>query len=102
MRGEDRLVPGYSKLLGVLGEAYQQAASGTGQERHANGKPFDRQPIAEVSRIVGPGFALGQAMKKAGEASGMAARGEVDKAVHECLGAINYLAAAIIVLREKA
>lgn len=32
----------------------------------------------------------------------MAYRGEPDRAVAELLGAINYLAAAVILIREKA
>jgi len=59
--------------------------------------PFDRQPICEIARMVGPGYCLGQAMKKAQES----ARLPRDRAEAELLGAINYLAAAVIVLRER-
>lgn len=90
----------YKPLFDVLAEAYDQSSKGKGKERHANALPFDRQPILEISRMVGPGFALGQAMKKSSEASGMLARDEHDRAVHELLGAIVYTAAAVIRIRE--
>lgn len=92
---------GYERLAGILNEAHNHAAVGKGRERHARGAtPFHRQPIVEIGRMVGPGFELGQAMKKAQEATGMLSRGERDRAVAECLGAINYLAAAVILIRE--
>lgn len=90
----------YAPLYDILDEATLQASSGKGKERHANGKPFLRQPIMETGRIVGPGFALGQVMKKAGEAKGMADRGEREAAVREILGAIVYAAAAALLIRE--
>jgi len=92
--------PDYVGLGRVLGAAYNQAAAGKGKERHANGKPFDRQPIMEIGRMVGPGYALGQAMKKAQEASGMLGRGEPARAQAELLGAINYLAACYLLIEE--
>lgn len=92
----------YGALQGILDDAYAQAARGKGKERHANDKPFNDQPIMEVGRIVGSGFALGQVMKKAGEAKGMADRGEVGAAERELLGAIVYAAAAVLLIREGA
>ena len=86
---------GYSSLRQILDRAYDQAAVGKGNERHANGKPFDAQPIHAIGEMVGVGFNAGQAMKKAQEAVSMHGRGEGDKAVHELLGAIVYLASAI-------
>lgn len=91
----------YSPLRSVLDEAYRQASEGKGRERHANGKPFDRQPILEISRMVGLGYPTGQAQKKAQEAVGMFNRGKKDAAVAELLGAINYLAAAVILIKEN-
>lgn len=90
----------YDALAGVLQDAYDQAATGKGRHRHANGKPFDRQPIMEIGRMVGIGYPAGQAQKKAQEAAGMFRRGEGDAAVAELLGAINYLAAAVMLIRE--
>lgn len=100
--GVSDIHPDYAPLLAILEEAYTQASAGKGRVRHARGRPFDRQPILEIGRMVGSGFAIGQAMKKAQEARGMEQRGEADAAVRELLGAINYLAAAVIVVREQA
>lgn len=97
----DAQIDAYGALRDVLDEAFMQAASGKGAERHANGRPFHRQPIMEVGRIVGPGFAAGQVMKKAGEAIGMVRRQELGAAERELLGVIVYAAAAIILIREK-
>ena len=87
----------YDPLSRVLLLAYEQAASGKGKERHANSKPFDKQPIMEIARMVGVGYQLGQAMKKAQEAS----RLPNERARAELLGAINYLAAAYLLLEEQ-
>lgn len=89
--------PAYSVLRSILDEAYQQAASGKGKERHANGKPWSDQPIAKIGRMVGIGFNLGQVMKKAQEASRM----DDDAACRELLGAIVYAASAIMLIRER-
>ena len=86
----------YISLRYVLELAVDQAANGKGKERHANGEPFDQQKICKISRAVGVGFALGQALKKAEES----VRLDRDAGLREILGAINYLAAAYIVLNE--
>lgn len=93
-------VPGYQDLLNVLTKAYAQASGGKGKERHARGKPFDKQPIMEIGRMVGPGYATGQAMKKLQEAKSMMDRGDFEKAKAEALGAINYAAAFYILVEE--
>jgi len=100
-----RLDIGYAKLTGVLNAALNQASEGKGAERHANGKAFDDQPICATSRlleeapgkIAGPAF---QAVKKIIEAGGMSSKGKKDAAIHELYGAINYVAAMIILLSE--
>lgn len=91
----------YTTLRAILDAAFNHAAVGKGKERHARDLPFDRQPMLETTRLVGPGFPLGQAIKKAGEAAGMIERGELDAAEAECLGAINYLAGAVAWVREQ-
>lgn len=91
-----RPTDGYAPLRRVLELALQQAATGKGRERHASGKPFSQQPMLEIGRMVGPGFCLGQAMKKTQEASRM----DHDAAKRELLGAINYLAGAYLLLEE--
>lgn len=85
-------VAGYETLAHVLNRAYQQAVSGKGAERHAQSAPFHQQPMQLLCNLYGRGFALGQAAKKMQEAQ----RLPVDRAVHELLGAINYIAGAII------
>lgn len=89
---------GYECLADVLDAALMQAASGKGAERHAGGHPFATQPMQEITRMVGIGFPLGQAMKKSQEAGTMASRGQADAARRELLGAINYLAGAVLAL----
>lgn len=92
--------PDYAGLSRALDAAYNQAATGKGKERHANGKPFERQPIMEIARMVGPGYQLGQAMKKSQEAAGMLNRQQLEQAQAELLGAINYLAACWLLIEE--
>lgn len=91
----------YTTLRTILDAAFNHATTGKGKERHARDLPFDKQPMLETTRLVGPGFPLGQAIKKAGEASGMIERGEYGAAEAECLGAINYLAGAVAWMRER-
>jgi hypothetical protein len=90
----------YTTLRTILDAAFDHAAIGKGKERHARDLPFDDQPIMQTTRLVGVGFPLGQAIKKAGEAAGMIEREELNAAEAECLGAINYLAGAVAWMRE--
>lgn len=92
----------YAPLWRVLDAAYDQAANGKGKERHANDKAFTAQPIMEIARMVGPGYQLGQAMKKSAESFGMFGRGNYAAARSEMLGAINYLAASYLLMEEIA
>lgn len=94
-------VEGYAPLAEILKEAYDQSARGKGKERYANGKPFLMQPIMSIGRMVGPGYPLGQAMKKAQEAGGMYARSNTPAAVAELLGVIVYTAATIMLMKEQ-
>ncbi len=89
--------PGYERLATVLNLAYEQAAFGKGSQRHATGQPFHEQPMQSLIRLHGLGFATGQASKKAQEAQRM----DPQQAIHELLGAINYLAGAIISIQDK-
>jgi hypothetical protein len=90
----------YTDLIAVLEQALSQAAEGKGKDRHANGRPFNEQPIITIGKMVGPGFPIGQALKKGQEAAGMISRHERQAAKRELLGAINYLAAAVILIDE--
>ncbi len=102
MRAIKADVDPYHTLDGVLRNAFQQAADGKGRQRHnARNVSFDRQPIMEIGRMCGLGYPTGQAQKKTQEAVSMFNRREHHKAEAELLGAINYLAAAILLIREN-
>lgn len=89
--------PGYEELADVLLRAFHQAASGKGKERHAQGEPFTEQVMQDMARRFGVGSLLGQAFKKSEESQ----RLPHDRAVAELLGAINYLAGAVIALEAR-
>lgn len=91
-------VGGYESLRDVLNRAFDQAAKGKGADRHANGRAFDRQPMQDLIRLYGIGFALGQAAKKAQESQRM---DEPERKVKELLGAIVYIAGAIIAIEGE-
>ena len=92
--------PGYEDVAEVLAAALAQTAEGKGRERHANDKPFADQPMSQITAMVGVGFPLGQVMKKAQEAGGMAQRGENAAAQAELLGVIVYAVGAYLALNE--
>lgn len=79
-----------------LMRAYKMVAEGKGQQRHGAGRAWNDQPIITISRTVGSGFALGQAMKKLEESTRM----DDTAAVQELLGAIGYIAAAVQIIEE--
>lgn len=89
----------YAALRRVYKAAVEQASAGKGKERHAqDGEAFEDQQIMEIGRRLGSNhFELGQAVKKAYES----ARLPRDRAKAELLGAMNYLAAAYLLLDEK-
>jgi hypothetical protein len=91
--------PGYEALAAVLGEALEQAQRGKGRQRHAtDGVPFEAQPAVQIGEwLDSTAFAVGQAVKKAVESN----RLEPSHARGELLGAINYLAAAVIQLDRR-
>lgn len=89
---------GYERLADVLLRAYGQAAYGKGKERHAQEQPFHEQPMQQVIRLHGVGFATGQASKKSSEALRLPT---TERKVAELLGAINYLAGAVIALEDE-
>lgn len=92
------VIPGYESLAAVHDAALEHAQSGKGRERHASGEPFHEQPIITIGSALGSNhFELGQAIKKARESVRM----KPGAAVHELLGAINYLAAAVILLQRE-
>lgn len=91
----------YRLLELILMEAKGQAASGKGKERHAvDGELFEDQQICEIGRRLSGNVAAGplfQAVKKIYESG----RVSPDSGVHELLGAINYIAAAIVLMRGE-
>lgn len=95
------LLYGYGSLQRVLDLALEQASAGKGKERHATTqgvfRPFHEQPICSIGRMTGVGYNIGQAMKKGHEACEL----PTERAKTELLGAINYLAAAYILMEER-
>jgi hypothetical protein len=97
-----RLPPeeGYELLASVLDDALRDAQAGKGLNRHAGlGERFEDQQIVQLGEWMGgsTAFAIGQACKKAIESTRLSDAA----AEHELLGAINYLAAAVLVLRRR-
>ena len=89
----------YQHLQDVLNRAYSQAESGKGAERHGQDLPFTDQPMQTISRLIGTHHGLlYQAIKKAQESTRLPT---VDRQVAELLGAINYLAGAVIYLENE-
>ncbi len=87
----------YASLFKVFQCACAQASTGKGKERHAKaGEPFEKQKICEITRRGGLGYPIGQAVKKSYESLRLGDRGPA-----ELLGAINYLAAAYLVMSEE-
>jgi len=85
--------PGYEKLAVVLQRAYLQAAAGKGKERHAQAnEAFHDQVMADGAKRFGVGALLFQAYKKSEESQ----RLDIERGVNELLGAIVYLAGAVI------
>lgn len=92
-------IPGYEKLADVLQRAYEQAALGKGKDRHASEKPFHEQPMQDLIRLHGVGFATGQASKKSVEGVKLPT---VERQVAELLGAIVYLSGTVIAIEAAA
>ena len=86
----------YGRLEEVLAKAAEQASAGKGAERHADGQSFEEQPIMWIEREF-KSFQLGQAVKKIHESQRLGP----DAAVRELLGAINYLAAKVVMVESE-
>ena len=80
--------------------AYGQAAEGKGKERHANGEKFEDQPIMTIAKGHGLGYQTGQAAKKLQEAHTLLKLRGKHAAIQEILGAINYAAAAVLLIEQ--
>lgn len=87
----------YASLAKALRGAFDQASKG--KERHADGLPFESQPLVTELRVLGSiEAAVYQVRKKAREAARLAGQGKRDMAVAELHGAIVYAAAGIVAL----
>lgn len=85
----------YIELENVLDLALHQASEGKGKARHAEGQPYDEQPIMWIEKYF-PSYQLGQSVKKIHESQ----RLPKEMAINELLGAINYIAAKVIYLQK--
>lgn len=91
-------VSGYETLANVLHRAYDQAAVGKGVQRHAAaGEPFHKQVMQIGAAKFGVGALLFQAFKKSEESQ----RLDHERGVAELLGAICYLAGAVIAMETE-
>lgn len=88
----------YKTLRLALDAAFDRAAVGKGAERHADGKPFDEQPLFTISRHRGHGFILGQVDKKLDEAPRLQSQIAYANEVLDC---IVYLAALYALILEE-
>lgn len=89
----------------VFADVLDQVTKGKGFERHGEtdgGRwlTFSEQPIMTITRYVGNGYPLGQAMKKLSEVPALMKHKGRDAAYKEILGAIAYAAAAALYLKE--
>jgi hypothetical protein len=88
-------IQGYESLASVMTRAYDQAAVGKGKERHATDAPFEQQTSQLICELLNTHTGqIHQAVKKSVES----VRLPHDAAVRELLGAIVYLAGAVIAL----
>jgi hypothetical protein len=83
----------------IFERAVEQAADGKGSERHGNGNDFLKQQWVSLAETHGTGFLTGQAQKKLTEAVANRTSDNYDWYERELLGAINYIAMAL--LKEK-
>lgn len=89
----------YETLMSVLMDAYEQATSGKGDQRHGASQPFEKQDMQRIITATSIDFAIGQAMKKMLEARRLVYHHNPRR--NELLGAIVYLAGAIVALDKQ-
>ena len=93
-------------LSAVFDDVLKQVTGGKGYERHGKTEDgrdltFLDQPLMVITRYVGNGYPLGQAMKKLSEVPAILSQKGKDAAYQEILGAIAYAASAALYLQEK-
>jgi hypothetical protein len=98
MKIEVEVEKGYEPLANVLIQALNQSQFGKGKQCHANNLPFLQQPIMTRAREVGEGGLAFQSMKKILEAFNCRER---SRAVEDMLGAIVYVAAQVLLRKER-
>jgi len=87
----------YDSLMEIFKQAVLQASEGKGKERHVfNNESFEEQIMFIIARW-GLSFPAGQAVKKIVEANRL--QGEAK--IRELLGALNYCAGEILLVKEK-
>jgi len=98
VNSENEGVKGYESLRKELDEAFYRASEGKGHERHANGKPFDQQPIIGLNDILNSlDGALFQIMKKCAEIQNIK---DPERKLKEMDDVIVYGAATKILIRK--
>lgn len=91
---------GYAKLFNVFMSALEQAQAGKGIERHGStGEDFTDQIIFTIERW-GVGFNRGQAIKKIVESRELE-KTDIDAAITDLLGAMNYTGAKVLELMAR-
>lgn len=85
-------------LQQVFDQAILQATKGKGERHGGDTTPFLEQPWTHYAKMHGRGFLTGQAAKKLEEA---ASTREGEAFVQEALGAIVYIAMAIMKEQER-
>ena len=89
------------KIEKIFDEALDQINQGKGNERHGNGLEFIQQPWVSITDTHGIGFLTGQAQKKIMEAVKNKEDTNYLWYKREILGAINYLAMALLYEETK-
>jgi hypothetical protein len=86
----------------IFKDAVAQATGGKGERHGGDAVPFYKQQWVFQAKVHGSGFLTGQASKKLTEAVGRRRIDDLDDEAYEreLLGAINYLAMALLQHRQ--
>lgn len=88
-------------FLAVLNRVRDQVLSGKGRERHGHENKLADQPWVAITNNVGDGFLIGQALKKLMELRSFPMHHQHGAWMREALGAIGYIAFAIMNKEQK-
>jgi len=91
----------YAVLKRVLDQAFERASKGKGAEHHSFGEQFENQFILRGARRFGLGALQFQIAKKNEQICKIQDQNTQAK-INEFLDIINYAAAAVILLEERA